>query len=146
MLCGIYGVPPELLGLTQKTYNNVTEAEKALTTRSALPLLTSMRESLNRKLQTDWGFKGQNVYCDFGMEVFTELQDDMKEMTDWIMPLMDRGLPMNRALDLMGLEKIDDPYYDEPRVTPQMGDILSDYQPNEVDRTLNEEEDDEERA
>ena len=23
MLCNIYGVPPELLGLTQKTYNNV---------------------------------------------------------------------------------------------------------------------------
>ena len=26
MLCNIYGVPPELLGLTQKTYNNVKEA------------------------------------------------------------------------------------------------------------------------
>ena len=33
MLRNIYGVPPELLGLTQKTYNNVKEAEKALTTR-----------------------------------------------------------------------------------------------------------------
>jgi hypothetical protein len=70
----------------------------------------------------------------------------MKEMTDWIMPLMDRGLPMNRALDLMGLEKIDDPYYDEPRVTPQMGDTLTDFQINDVDEALNEEEDDEERA
>ena len=39
MSCNIYGVPPELLGLTQETYNNVKEAEKALTTRCAFPLL-----------------------------------------------------------------------------------------------------------
>ena len=47
MLCNIYGVLPELLGLTQKTYNNVKEAEKALTTRCAFPLLTTFRDAFN---------------------------------------------------------------------------------------------------
>ena len=77
MLCNIYGVPPELLGLTQKTYNNVKEAEKALTTRCAFPLLTTFRDAFNHKLNTDWGFKGKNIYIDYDFSIFTELNDNM---------------------------------------------------------------------
>ena len=80
MFCNGYGVPPELLGLTQKTYNNVKEAEKALTTRSAIPLLTARRNSLNRKITTDWGFKGVNIYIDYDTECFTELQTELTEI------------------------------------------------------------------
>ena len=45
-LCNIYGVPPELLGLTAKTYNNVKEAESALTSRVAMPQLVERVEKI----------------------------------------------------------------------------------------------------
>lgn len=138
LICAIYGVPPELQGFAPKTYNNLVEAEKALTSRSALPLLTSHRDTLNRKLQTSWGYKGVNVYVDFDMSVYTEMQEDIKEKVEWLIPLLDRGLPMNRALDLMGLEKIDHPYYDQPRVTTAMGQSIGEWDENEIDKELSQ--------
>jgi hypothetical protein len=137
LICAIFGVPPELLGLVSKTYNNIVEAEKALTSRSALPLLTSHRETFNHKLQTDWGFKGQNVYVDFDISVFTEMQEDIKEKIGWLMPLVEKGLPLNRALESIGWETIDDKLFDEPWVTQAMGQPLSEWNANSVDNALN---------
>jgi HK97 family phage portal protein len=134
LICAIYGVPPELLGIVGKTYNNIVEAEKALTSRSALPLLTSHREGFNHKLQTDWGFKGQNVYVDFDITVYTELQEDMKEKVDWMSKLW--FLPPNRQLEMLGLEKIDDPQFDEPWIDSTR-QPLSEWSPNSVDNALN---------
>ena len=83
-LCSVYGVPPVLLMPDNSTYNNLEQAEKALTTRAVLPHLISMRDSLNRKLQTDWGYKGQNLIVDFDLSVYHELQGDNKEMIDYL--------------------------------------------------------------
>jgi HK97 family phage portal protein len=133
MFCNGYGVPPELLGLTQKTYNNVKEAEKALTTRSAIPLLTSRRNSLNRKLQTDGGFKGVNIYADYDTECFTELQVDAKEAMEAISMLT--MVSPNEERQAINMEACTEPEADEKWVksgrTP-----LSDYQANEVDEAL----------
>jgi HK97 family phage portal protein len=138
MICNIFGVPSQMMNDPEnKTYNNQNEGEKALTTRSALPLLTSMRDNLNRKLQTDWGFKGQNVFVDFDMGVFTELQEDVAEVMKWLQPLLDRGFPLNRALDILNIETIDDPLFDESWITPQMGTPLSEWSANSVDNALN---------
>lgn len=140
MICNIFGVPSQLMNDPEnKTYNNQNEGEKALTTRSALPLLTSMRDNLNRKLQTDWGFKGQNVFVDFDLGVYTELQEDVAETMKWLQPLLDRGFPLNRALDILNLEKIEDPLFDEPWVTQTMGQPLSEWNMNDVDNALEEE-------
>ena len=83
-LCSVYGVPPVLLMPDNSTYNNIEHAEKALTTRAVLPHLISLRDSLNRKLQTDWGYKGQNIVVDFDISVYNELQGDNKEMIDYL--------------------------------------------------------------
>lgn len=136
MFCAIYGVPPELLGLVNKTYNNVVESEKALTTRSAIPLLNARRNSLNRKLQTDWGFKGQNVYVDYSMECFTELEANIEKVVNWTSKVI--AISPNEERELVGLDSDPDPIMDEKWVLSGGARVpLSDYQMNVVDQTLN---------
>lgn len=122
----VYGVPSQLVGDSESsTYNNVREAEKALTLRCAMPQLVSFRNHLNRKLQTDWGYAGQNIFIDFDQTVFTELQEDIAEKSAWIKDL--KALSPNEQRNLLGLETIPDPLFDEPWITPDMGMPLSEW-------------------
>ncbi len=74
-LCNIYGVPSQLLNdADNKTYNNQREGEKALTVRCAIPLLVGIRDNLNRKLHSDWGYRGSDIYVDFDPTVYSELE------------------------------------------------------------------------
>lgn len=128
-LCNIYGVPPELLGLVSKTYNNIKEAETALTSRCAMPQLVSYRDNLNRWLSTNGGYKGTNIVVDFDQTCFTELQEDVKEKSTWVNQL--KGLSPNEQRNLLGLERIEDELFDEPWITPDMGMPLSEWQLND---------------
>jgi len=84
-LCSIYGVPPVLLGSQEAaTYNNMKEAEKSLTLRAVLPELTAIRDNINRKLQTDWGYAGTDIFVDFDMTVYSELEANRSEQTTWL--------------------------------------------------------------
>ena len=84
-LCNIYGVPSQLLNDSDsKTYNNQREGEKALTLRCAIPLLNSLTENLNRKLHSDWGYKGTNLYVDYDISVYGELEANKTEQTEWL--------------------------------------------------------------
>ena len=84
-LCNIYGVPAQLLNDTDsKTYNNQSEGEKALTLRCAIPLLNALTENLNRKLHTDWGYKGTNIYVGYDVQVYQELEANKTEQVDWL--------------------------------------------------------------
>lgn len=140
-LCNIFGIQSQLLNdPDNKTYANQEEAEKSLTTRAALPHLTSFRDNLNRKLQQHWGVK-KGIIADFDMTVYSELAQDMGKMVTALTPLMDRGLPLNRVLELLNLELIDNPYYDQPRVTVGMGQTIEDHELNIVDDALNDAED-----
>lgn len=135
MFCNIFGVPPELLGLVQKTYNNVKEAEKALTTRCAIPLLTSKKNYLNRKLLTDWGFKGKNVYLDYDTDCFTELQVDITETLTGITKLTMRT--PNEEREAIGWDALKEPEAYEVWVNDGSKMVpLEDYQANIVDETL----------
>lgn len=101
-LFNLWGIPSQLGNdPDNKTYNSLKEAEKALTCRCALPHLTAKRDHFNRKLQTDWGFKGVNVYADFDMSVYTELQEDQKEKWGWVSQLV---VPEAYKLEMMGLD------------------------------------------
>jgi HK97 family phage portal protein len=84
-LCNIYGVPSQLLNDSDsKTYNNQQEGEKALTLRCAIPLLDSLRDNLNRKLHTDWGYKGTDIYVDYDIKVYQELESNKTEQVTWL--------------------------------------------------------------
>lgn len=132
-----FGIPSQLLNDPEnKSYNNQKEGEKALTSRCALPLLTSFRDSINRMFTTYWGMD-KNWLIDFDMTVYTELQQDVSEMMNWLEKLMANGYPLNRALEMLNIEKLPQPEFDEPWITPGMGQPLSEWQMNEVDNALN---------
>lgn len=104
--CNVYGVPSQLLNdPDNKTFNNQKEGEKALTMRCALPQLNSFREHFNRKLKTDWGYKGQNIIVDYDISVYSELQEDLGEKWKWA-----RELPVSWGykLELMGMDQEDE--------------------------------------
>jgi HK97 family phage portal protein len=132
--CNVWGIPPELFGLVNKTYNNVKEAEKALTTRSAIPLLTSRRNSLNRKFQTDWGFKGVNVYMDYDTECFGELSVNMKEVMDAISLLT--MITPNEEREAIGWETLPDELADKTWVKTGSRQPLEDFEASAVDEAL----------
>jgi len=147
----VYGVPSQLMGDAEtSTYNNVREAEKALTARCAIPQLVSFRNHMNRKLQTCWGYQNQNVYVDFDHTVFTELAEDVAEKSAWIKDL--KTLSPNEQRMHLGLERIDNPLFDEPWITTQDGMPLSEYDvedeveevedPEEMEEEMDEEVDD----
>ena len=102
-LCNIYGVPSQLLNDSDsKTYNNQREGEKALTLRCAIPLLNSLTENLNRKLHTDWGYKGTNLYVDYDLSVYGELEANKAEQTAWLNTAW--WISPKQKLDIMNIE------------------------------------------
>ena len=102
-LCNIYGVPSQLLNDSDsKTYNNQREGEKALTLRCAIPLLNALTENLNRKLHTDWGYKGTNLYVDYDISVYGELEANKSEQTAWLNTAW--WISPKQKLDIMNIE------------------------------------------
>ncbi len=134
MLCNIYDVPAELLGLTQKTYNNVIEAQKALILGAVMPLLISRRNALNWKLQTDWGFKDKNIYCDFETDCFHELMPNSKDIIEASNGIM--MITPNEQREMINMEARPEPEADEPWIK-QDRVPLSDYEASIVDNALN---------
>ena len=100
-ICNIYGVPSQLLNDPEnKSYNNQLEGEKALTTRCALPLLTSLRDNFNRKFKDDWK-NAQNVnnIIDFDLSVYTELEQNKIDQVNWLEKSL---LPLYRRYEILG--------------------------------------------
>lgn len=137
-LCNVIGqVPSQLMNdAANKTYNSLVEAEKSLTTRAALPLMNSFRNQFNRKLGTDWGYKGQRVYVDYDVTVYTELQENMKDKWSWVERL---PVPNGYKLDLMGLDHPEgqDEFMDQILV-PSGFELSTSYGENDTDRALEE--------
>lgn len=118
--CSIWGVPAQLVGDSEtSTYNNIKEAEKALTSRATMPHLISFRQHLNRKLNDDWGFSGSGFFVDFDQTCFTELQEDVKEKSAWVNQL--KLLSPNEQRNLLGLETLEIPEADEPWISASDG-------------------------
>lgn len=108
-ICNVYNIPSTLLNDPDaKNENNQTAAEKALTARAAIPLLTSMCQNFNRQLETYWGYGGQDIVVCFDTTVYTELQEDKATQVAW---LKDSMLPLRRRYEIMN-EPIPD-YLDE---------------------------------
>lgn len=140
-MCNVYGVPSQLMNDPQRTaHNNVSEAEKALTTRCALPQLVSARDNLNRTAHDNWGLP-QNWIIDFDISAYPELQDDLTKTAQWVEIIAKYGaLSPNEIRELMNLETIDNhPIADEPCWHTETGEPLSERQAAiaMVDQTLN---------
>ncbi len=134
-ICGVFKFPSALLNDPHaKTYNNEIEAQKALTTRCALPELNAFRNAFNDKLKTDWGYKNKNVFVDYDINVFSELQEDLGKKWTWVgqLPTTNR-----RKLELMGedVRPGHDDFMDKI-VVPSGFTTSEDYEQTEVDAAL----------
>jgi HK97 family phage portal protein len=97
-LCRVYNVPAPIMGDTEgTTYNNIKDAQKALTTDAAIPALCSLRDNFNRKFQKDWNAKGNVI--DFDISCYQELQEGKGDTVDW---LNKSALPLERWYEVMG--------------------------------------------
>jgi len=135
MFCNGFNVPPELLGLTAKTFNNMIEAQKALILGAAMPLLDARRRALNRKITTDWGFKGKNVHIDYETDCFPELEADVSKTMDWMSKVT--MVTPNEERISVGLDALTEPEADEVWVLQGGNRIpLTDFQANIVEQTL----------
>jgi HK97 family phage portal protein len=114
-LANVWNFPHLLLLSDHATDNNAGWAEKSLTSRCAMPLMTAFRDNFNRQLNDFWGYKDKGVVIDYDQSVYPELGDDLKELTDWIdksweIPLKMRyelkGLDIPDYIDPQDLEKI----------------------------------------
>lgn len=134
--CNIYGVPSQLMNdPANKTYNSLVEAEKALTTRCALPELNSTRDNLNRKGSTSWGLPAGQVF-DFDMSAYSELQENVKETAEWTSQMI--AISPNEQRELCGLAALPDPEMSEPWVNAVGRQPLTDFKLNAVDNALND--------
>ena len=137
MMCNWFGgVPSQLLNdPARSTYNTVSEAEKALTTRCVLPELCATKDAYNRKFSTDWGLP-KGVIVDFDMSVFSELQEDVAKVATWTSQLI--AVSPNEQRELCGLAALPDPQMSEPWVMPIGRQPLSERQMNSVDNAIND--------
>jgi phage portal protein BeeE len=138
MLCNIFGgVPSRLLNDPKgSTYNNVTEAEKSLTTRCVLPELCSTKDCLNRKAASEWGLPVGGI-IDFDMSYFAELQEDVGKVADWTSKLV--AIIPDEQREQCGLAATGDPIMSQVWVMQGGNRVpLKDMQMNEVDNALQE--------
>lgn len=69
-ICLVFGVPPELVGLGQKTFNNYREARLSLFEETIIPLADSAVQSINRWLAPAFG---ENLYLDYDRDAIDVL-------------------------------------------------------------------------
>jgi HK97 family phage portal protein len=144
--CNVWNFPHPLLLPDHLTDNNYQASEKALIGRCAMPLMTSFRDNFNRKLQSDWGYKGKNIYIDFDLSVYSELQQDMGKLTDWVMKSW--HLTPRMRYELQQLE-VPENYQNDPMLdkifVPSGFEVIENLDPANMDREMDEvEEEDEE--
>lgn len=85
MIYGAFGVPSQLGNdPDNKSFNSLQEAEKALTSRCALPLLNDREQSITRKLHSLDAYKNSNIVISYDMTVYRELEDDKAVQADWL--------------------------------------------------------------
>lgn len=76
-LCNIYGVPPGLFDPDKSGEHNAQEFKKELITAAVLPELSSLRDDWNEIAKR---FK-EDVYIDYDISVYPELQDDLEKVS-----------------------------------------------------------------
>jgi HK97 family phage portal protein len=136
-ICNVIGVPSQLLNdPDNKTYANQKEGERALTSRCAMPYLISGRENINRKIQTDWGFRGKNIIVDFDPTCFTELQQDAKEVAEWTSQMI--AISPNEQRNMLGMDAVEGDEMDEVWISRTGRQPLSDFLETATQNALND--------
>lgn len=84
-ICSVFKVPPPLVGSQDSsTYNNIKTLTKSLIIDAVIPELNSFRDAFNRMMINYWGYKGTGLMVDYDPSCFTELEENRKELVDWL--------------------------------------------------------------
>lgn len=113
-LCNIYSFPSLLLGNTNdKTYSNYSEASKQMVFNTCVPLLTELRDNLNKWLVPAYSkADGKQYYIDFDITVLPELAQNINELIQqlekqyWLTPNEKRAAVKYGTLSDPSMDKI----------------------------------------
>lgn len=123
-LLNIYGLPAELFGLGQKTYNNMGTARKAAWTDCIMPNLDRIEQTFNACLI--WGveqYEKEGLFFAHDYSDVEELQEGIETKVTW---MKNAGWTYNEIRQATGKTSVDNPLMDEP-VIPMGDSFLSDY-------------------
>lgn len=121
-LCSVYGVPPELFGYGQKTYNNMGTARKSAWTDCIMPNLDRVAQTFNACLI--YGVQGyEDLVFEFDYSDVEELQEGIKEKVEWMVKSRWTG---NEIRTATGKAPVENELMDEP-IIPMGDSFLSDY-------------------
>jgi len=114
VICNAYGFPSVLLNDAEKSsYNNVSEARKALYMDIVIPELERVYAELNRWLVPRFNaVDGKKYHIDYDVSGIEALAEDMKLKAEWLNTAW--WLSPNVKSEEMDFEPVDDPLYDEP--------------------------------
>lgn len=138
MLANVLRFPPILLHQERATDNNYEMAVRQLLSNCTVPMLTTFGNHFNRKINTDWGYKGQNLRIEPDYGCYSELQPDKVKVNTWA---KDSCITIRQWFEQLGMEIpqdfINDPMIDKIRV-PQGTQFLDDLNPANLDEQMNQ--------
>jgi HK97 family phage portal protein len=82
-ICKVYGISPILLASEEaSSFNNYREAKTAAITQATIPLLISVRDSLNKDLIPE--YKAEGFMLDYDLTAYPELQADKSKQVSYL--------------------------------------------------------------
>lgn len=107
-ICKVYGISPILLAnMDASTFANYKEAKKAAITQVVIPMLISVRDSLNKELLPEFEKNGNTFMLDYDLTAYPELQEDREKMVGYLKEAY--WLSPNQKLIEMGYGEDTDP-------------------------------------
>jgi HK97 family phage portal protein len=132
------GVPPELLGLGVKTFNNWREARLSFYEETVLPTLDSFRDNVNMNLTPEFG---DGLYLDYDKDDIEALQWAREQKyslvggADYLTQNEKREAIGYDAKEGWDVFKIGNNLVEKPEDMPVQGGLVSDLPPSEIDVT-----------
>lgn len=112
-MANLYSYPSGLLSANANaTDNNIRAWNKQKLVNCCIPELAGLRDDLNAIIEKR--YPGDNIFVDFDLSVYPELQEDMEKTVNWL----------NKAWWLKGNEKRLATTYDEDMDEPMMATYL----------------------
>ncbi|MHB8171225.1 MAG: phage portal protein [Thermincolia bacterium] len=117
-VCAVFGVPPVLVGVQDKsTYNNYITAKAALWEDNILPFMDDIKSSLNLRLTPRYG---DEFYLDYDTRNVPALQRMMLDKAKAGKVFFDMGIPVSQINEKLDLPFEEYEGWDEPS-KPQQG-------------------------
>lgn len=101
-LCIALGVPPEIMGLGQKTFNNYAEARLSFYEETILPTLDDLRDTLNGTIVKDFG---EDLHLDYDRDAIEALRTRTVSLYTALQPVT--FLTVNEKRAQVGYEEIE---------------------------------------